>query len=433
MNGEYIMAYNLSDVLIRLGESISVVYLIDLEEKRYSTLKDNKHFHDAFGSEGLYIDLMNGFFERSVDSKVSKDTPYGRFSILENDYTGDLAKIARMEFAGSYIYVSITTCELDNRYKAILITEISEKHYNNEINIDQKINALRSAYLFSMNVDLLEDNCESMSMSEIDVTPANSPKMQYSVWRTMILDMFLPEDRALFNKITDPEYLKHNLSYQKSKSIDMQMKNLEGVFIWVKLIFHRINTGNDDDFKMLFMVEDIHDSHTRLVEDLNKFEFKAKHDDLTGLLCRDAIDSEINARVKKCRSEDKPITLLMFDIDYFKQVNDNFGHSTGDVVLKGISDLANKQIAECGGILGRWGGEEFIGVFEDADKEKVKDIAEGVRNTVAEHNFENVGKVTISIGVSKVNAHDTVETAFERIDAALYKAKNEGRNRVCVS
>ena len=429
-NRENTMSYSLNDIFIKIGQTIDVVYLIDLEADTYTTLKDNKLFHDCYGDGGSYKDMMYSFLERSVDSKVTKDKPYGIFTDLKSEYTEELPHNTRMSFGDRDIYIFISVHAIDETHKAILITERSEDEYNEAIYIDQKMNVLKSAYLFTMNVDLKEDTCGSISMSEVNVTPVNAPKLKYSQWRSMIVNMFLPEDRDIFNEISDPDYLIKNLSYQRSNSIDLQMKNLDGVFIWVKLIFHRINTGNDEDFKFLYMVEDIHDSHMRLVDDLTKFEYLSKHDSLTGLLSRDALDSEINARIKKCRTEQKPVSLLMSDIDHFTQVNDTHVHSTGDVILKEISSLVNERISEFGGELGRWGGEEFVGVFENTNVYEITIIAESIRVAVEKHSFETVGKVTISIGALEVGESETVKSAFEKMDAALYRAKNKGRNRV---
>ncbi len=426
------MSYTFTDVLARLGQEIDIVYLLNEEEDRYETLRDNALFHEEYGDGGSCKALMKSLFENSQDERVVKGKPYGVFSEINHGEVkipslrnGNI----HLRIGGQDAYLSLKKISMDEKIQALLISSMSKETYNESRHANDSMNVIKTAYLFTMNVDLKKDLCGTMSMSEIDTATANAPEIKYSEWRDMTTNMFLPYDKPMFRAITDPEYLMENLSYERSRSIDMQMMNLEGVFIWVKLIFHRINTGNDDDFKFLFMVEDIHDSHSRLIEEVNKFENMATHDTLTGLLNRGAIDSEVRNRVKRGREEHHPVCLMMLDIDHFKQVNDTYGHHEGDRVLTRVTELANLLLGYNGGILGRWGGEEFIAVV-DACKAEGTEIAERIRETVENETFQEVGHLTISLGIIEVEEDETIETAYNRVDAAMYEAKNTGRNRV---
>lgn len=295
---------------------------------------------------------------------------------------------------------------------------------------DEKVNVIKSAYLFSMYCDLVSDKCSNMDMSEVDNNPINALDITYSQWRDTIVNMFLPEDKDAFRKFTDPEELKTTLDYHRSKSMDCQMMNLEGQFIWVKLIFNRVDTGDNDEFRVVFVVEDIHESHMRLMEALKKYENMAMTDSLTGLLNHGRIDAVLRECLEKCRAEKRALSLIMFDIDHFKKVNDTFGHAAGDIVLKKFAETAKKHLAKYKGTTGRWGGEEFVGVCENISLDNISDIAEELRKIIESYEFETVGKVTSSFGVIEVNSTETADEAFERLDAALYRAKTEGRNRV---
>lgn len=236
----------------------------------------------------------------------------------------------------------------------------------------------------------------------------------------------------MFLEITDSDYLRKNLKYHASKSVDCKMMNLDGDYIWVKLIFSRINTGNDDDFSFVFMVENIHESQTRLINDLKKFENLANRDSLTGLLNHGSIEYEINKSICDTKENQKKVSLIMFDVDHFKNINDTYGHAVGDYVIRTLSSIAQMYIEMYDGKIGRWGGEEFIGVCENISLNEMQDIAEQLRTKVENYEFENVSKLTCSFGVVEVEADEATEMAFARIDAALYKAKNTGRNRVVV-
>ena len=114
----------------------------------------------------------------------------------------------------------------------------------------KKTDTIQNSYLFSMYVDLIKNTTNSVNVAEISTDSINYD-VSYSDWRNMIVNMFLPDDQATFMERTNPEYLKQNLKPGKTTSFDCQMKNLEGVFIWVKLIFSRVKT-NDEEFEFVF-------------------------------------------------------------------------------------------------------------------------------------------------------------------------------------
>lgn len=424
------MEYTLEDVFNKVAERIDIVYLIDTSSDTYITIKDNKLFHGLFGSSGLYSKMMSVFFESTVDRLVSESSPYGVFLKGAAKFTGTIANNARMRIGSKEITIALSTFPVDDVLTALLIKEIKKEEYISDFYKDQQMNAIKSAYLFIMNVNLITDKCENMNMSEISVYPVNERDISYTEWRKIIVNMFLPEDHERFNRISNPEYLKKHLHYHCSKSLDCQMMNLEGNYIWVKLIFSRINTGNDEDFRFLFMVEDIHESQIRLLDDLKKYENLANNDSLTCLFNHGKIESEISLCIDRCHAENKPVSLIMFDIDDFKYVNDTYGHAKGDYVLKTLSSIAGNYIASYGGKLGRWGGEEFVGICENTNEERIAEIAEELRIMISRYRFETVGNITSSFGVIQVDEDESPASAFDRIDAALYRAKSGGKNRV---
>ena len=129
-----------------------------------------------------------------------------------------------------------------------------------------------------------------------------------------------------------------------------------------------------------------------------------------------------------------PLTLMIFDIDHFKQVNDTYGHDCGDEVLKGFADRL-RGIIRGGDLLCRLGGEEFVIVMPGVDVEAATRIAERARLAIEEEPFviDPNGRaipVTVSIGVAERGADDDAGSLYRRADRALYRSKSEGRNRV---
>jgi diguanylate cyclase len=125
--------------------------------------------------------------------------------------------------------------------------------------------------------------------------------------------------------------------------------------------------------------------------------------------------------------------VLFIDIDHFKQINDSFGHESGDEVLRQLAVVLS-QAVRATDFTGRYGGEEFLVVLADTDAEGAQRRAEALRQSVAAHDFGVVRQLTVSIGVALARPQDkNEEEAVNRADQALYRAKAEGRNRVCVS
>jgi len=119
----------------------------------------------------------------------------------------------------------------------------------------------------------------------------------------------------------------------------------------------------------------------------------------------------------------------MFDIDYFKKVNDTYGHDVGDYVLQELSRIILNNIRETDSF-GRWGGEEFMLLLPYTSQEKIMEIAEKIRKTVQEHTFKDVKQITVSIGVTLYKKDEGISQLIKRVDIALYEAKSHGRNQV---
>ena len=152
-------------------------------------------------------------------------------------------------------------------------------------------------------------------------------------------------------------------------------------------------------------------------------------DRLTKVLNRYAIDKEIDYYIAVAQRHDMPFSLLMLDIDYFKKINDTYGHYIGDVVLKNTSRLLSKNIRKIDK-LGRWGGEEFIIILHATTQTRAVQKAEELRKLIEKNRVDEKYKITASIGVTSYRQEDTKNSLFTRVDDALYRAKEEGRNRV---
>lgn len=162
----------------------------------------------------------------------------------------------------------------------------------------------------------------------------------------------------------------------------------------------------------------------------------ASSDSLTGLRYRRAMEDLIHYAERRIQRAPGSLSFIMCDLDRFKSINDAFGHATGDTVLQVVA----KTLAGClrsANALARWGGEEFLIMLADTDQAGALSVAERIRLKVAQQTVNSAGgasvQVTMSVGVATVRAQETAERAIARADAALYRAKGEGGNRVILA
>lgn len=177
-------------------------------------------------------------------------------------------------------------------------------------------------------------------------------------------------------------------------------------------------------------------AHFEQFEELNQIlQQKNKH--LATLATKDSLTS-INNRHMFAELFDKElatskrykldVSLMMIDLDYFKNVNDTYGHNIGDYVLKSFTSIVNECIREAD-VFARWGGEEFVVLLQHTNCDQAYAVAEKIRLALESYVFNQAGRITCSIGITRINAEDTLIMAIERADQALYAAKHQGRNQ----
>lgn len=155
-------------------------------------------------------------------------------------------------------------------------------------------------------------------------------------------------------------------------------------------------------------------------------------DKLTGLHNRNHGEQLLKQAYINALTSELPLSLIMCDIDHFKQVNDHYGHPVGDTVLSGVAGILLQSVRNSDTAI-RWGGEEFIILMNDCDQAPAIALAERIRASVECHHYAGAGPVTISLGQATLQANETMQQLIARCDAALYSAKNSGRNRLAVA
>jgi len=152
-------------------------------------------------------------------------------------------------------------------------------------------------------------------------------------------------------------------------------------------------------------------------------------DSLTGILNRREFTRITESEIERAKRYGTPLTLLMYDLDRFKLVNDNFGHDVGDYVLQTVVQVINNNM-RITDVAGRWGGEEFMVLLLQTDLDSGRKVAEKLRQAIEQFTFDKVGQVTASFGLTQLLPEDDIGSLTKRVDEALYEAKQRGRNRV---
>ncbi len=172
-----------------------------------------------------------------------------------------------------------------------------------------------------------------------------------------------------------------------------------------------------------------------LQENLEAVRTESLTDPLTQLANRKFFDTSLEHAIADARAKNEPLSLMMTDIDHFKNFNDSFGHLTGDQVLRLVA-MSVKQNVKGQDVAARYGGEEFAIILPNTVLRSAITVADHIRRAVMTKELmkrstgEHLGRVTISIGVATLHKGDTVQTLIERTDTCLYAAKRHGRNRV---
>jgi diguanylate cyclase (GGDEF)-like protein len=209
------------------------------------------------------------------------------------------------------------------------------------------------------------------------------------------------------------------VSYDNSEFIELTITNIAHVRV-IALIFSLI---------LIYFMAKQSIAKYKIEVLLNITEKKAGTDELTGIYNRRKFNEIFAQEMDKARRYKHPLSIAIIDIDKFKNINDAYGHLAGDDILVMISQSISKHIRHTD-TFARWGGEEFVILFEETPLSEAKTISIKIKELVASLKHKEAGSVTISIGVTQLRDDDTEDSIFTRCDKALYNAKENGRNRV---
>lgn len=169
--------------------------------------------------------------------------------------------------------------------------------------------------------------------------------------------------------------------------------------------------------------------HNLLLDTQKELEIQANTDPLTALYNRRKFISILDHELDRFQRYHKPFCIVTIDIDYFKKINDNFGHETGDSVLTQFSSILQSNIRQTDSAC-RWGGEEFILLLIESNCSQTVQSIEALQTEFNKIIFDEAGNITASYGITQVRKEDSPDDIIRRSDYAMYKAKKNGRNRI---
>lgn len=207
---------------------------------------------------------------------------------------------------------------------------------------------------------------------------------------------------------------------------EMRMLAKNGSWVWIGSygkVVERNETGEVTRFiGLTFNI----DQRRIMEEEMKSIAYK---DALTDLSNRHGFYEMGRAEIERCIRYVHPLSVIMFDLDGFKQINDRYGHFAGDEILKGIGDCVKATVRDSD-VKARWGGDEFILMLPETEVQDAREMAQRLMHALEVYPFYQDIEVTISVGLSSLHPNDNLESLVKRADQALYLAKHKGRNRI---
>ncbi len=412
-------------------DNVGALVIADSKNDSYKSVVRRGIFNKLVAeSGGKYHELIEKLWYHLSKTSDTVSEKYQSFVITSGSFAGKYSRKVEVMVDDIACIVQVTIYPLKEKETYLFILdELDDSQSMDETLTTQKVKTFQNTYLFSMYINLVEDTIHGISVTELSDGVINQ-ELKYTQWRMMIVNAINKDYQGQFLEWSDPEYLKEKFAPGQTASFDCLMTNLEGKEIWVKLIFSRVGTNNPDDYRYIYMVQNINEEAQELRNTLAQYADRASKDPLTAIYNHGRMETEINNALIDKVAKGEAVSIMIMDIDFFKHVNDNYGHAVGDDTLRHFAALLNDYLNKNNGVVGRWGGEEFVAVCYDADRERAAAIAEDIRQKVAAENFAVVGNITCSIGVTTLNTSDDFERAYRRMDNALYEAKSSGRNCV---
>lgn len=307
----------------------------------------------------------------------------------------------------------------------ILRKKLIELNLSLESKIEQEINKIKSILDAQDNIIIVTNKEEITNVNKkfLDFFGVDNFD-EFIKSKKNIFDFFQEE----FGFITKEQITKQEswIKYIKDLHEIDRIVKIKSALEEEKIFAINVDYYENKDDYYVFSLTDI----TKLKEKSNLLEYQASHDKLTGLFNRNRFDEIYTKEIKRTKRYNNELSIIIFDIDDFKMVNDTYGHQIGDEVLKEIAKITLNGVREQD-INVRWGGEEFLILLPQTNITGALTVASKIKSAIKEHIFTDKSlKITASFGVSQLLEEDDEISLISRSDKLLYEAKKTGKDKV---
>jgi len=272
------------------------------------------------------------------------------------------------------------------------------------------------------NITLLSSKDKIISINKVGLDFFGYASIEELTDEHSSISDFFIETHGCINKHT---YGKNWLAKLANSPKDHFTVNMRGEVDNISQFFHIKVSRMKHSPTYLISLNNI----SNLVREREEIRNIADHDALTNIYNRVKFNSMFSEIIDSSLRHDEDFSIILFDIDHFKNVNDTYGHNVGDKVLVELVTLVKITLRERD-VFARWGGEEFVILSQRTNLKQAEQLANRLRKDVESYSFEVVKKLTCSFGVSQYRAGNSKNELFQRVDEALYEAKDRGRNQV---
>ncbi|MDP2127372.1 MAG: PAS domain S-box protein [Pseudohongiella sp.] len=350
-----------------------------------------------------------------VDFKENEIVP----KLLAVDESGDRFETVQRRKDGTLIDVEISVNSTEYNGKKLIFSIIKDITERKRIQIELLESEARYRNILETVQDIIFTLDQDGAISSLNPSFERITGWSPEEWLGKnFLPIVYEGDRELILGI-----FQKMLSGVPITAFDLRILTRSGAYMSFEA--NAVANKNDDSVTIVGVLRDITD-RKRAEE---KIHHLAITDGLTGIANRREFTRLLEGELDRVRRYGAPLSLLMYDLDHFKRVNDTFGHDTGDYVLQTVVQVVNENLRKVD-IHGRWGGEEFMVLLPQTDIGSASDVAQKLRQAIELHTFGKAGQVTASFGLTQIQAEDDVVSLTKRVDEALYLAKQRGRNRV---
>jgi len=338
----------------------------------------------------------------NIASSISEGNIHKRIEVFTNDELGVLSHSIN-KMADSLVTINLS---------------LEDKVYEQTIKLENANTTLENIFNITPNITLLTNNKTLLK--------ANSEFYNFTGYATLedflndyncICDMFVERDGYLKPIVDGMSWVKYIvLNKDRIHKAIIEKDGEEYLFL--------VNaTEYYEKDKVYFII---------VFENITELQKLAYTDHLTKLMNRVRIDEMLERCTNSYKRYKNIYSIILLDIDYFKLVNDTYGHLVGDDILKHIAIILSENTRNVD-LVGRWGGEEFLIISRETDINGAFVLAEKIRKIVESYKFEIATHQTISVGIAQIKDNESMDELLKRADDALYKAKEGGRNRVVIS